>query len=644
MSSHTSDKGLLNTILADLTQPFAMICRLEADNLQTVDVISGKVDYVDLLSDISLPPLRENESNLHHEKLVILPYKQLSERGFEVTDDNTPLVSMDIDNQEVYSAEEVLNAIPDRTLTMDDNGFDHSDEDYAEMVRNVLDLEIGEGKGASFVLKRAYKAGLHGNYLDAALTVFRKLLTKKAGSYWVFIANTGERVLVGATPEKHITLDEGIAMMNPISGTYRYPATGPKLSEIIAFLEDKKESDELFMVVDEELKMMTRVCDENVVTKGPFLKEMPFVAHTEYFIDGETTMNPIGILRETMFAPSVTGSPQESAARIIRHYEPGGRGYYSGVIGLVSQQNGQRKLDSSILIRTADISKQGIFSLSVGATLVRGSDPFAEAKETRAKASGLLNALGVGAAQKFSEHPDVIKTLASRNENIGQFWLTEGQSTFAKSSALSGKKILVIDEEDTFTYMIRHQLRSMDCNVEVRRYDEDYSFDSDYDLIVMGPGPGDPNERDDPKIAKLYDSIKTLLTEKRAFMAVCLSHQVLSLTLGMDVIRRDDPNQGVQKTIDLFGKPERVGFYNTFSARSQKQFIESPLTDQKIEVTVDPESDEVHALKSELFYGVQFHPESILTAEGVRIFDEILTYLLNNSTKKDRVSRAYDVA
>ncbi|MBE1114207.1 hypothetical protein IH744_27405, partial [Escherichia coli] len=50
---------------------------------------------------------------------------------------------------------------------------------------------------------------------------------------------------------------------------------------------------------------------------------------------------------------------------------------------------------------------------------------------------------------------------------------------------------------------------------------------------------------------------------RRPFLAVCLSHQVLSLCLGLDLQRRQEPNQGVQKQIDLFGAAERVGFYNT---------------------------------------------------------------------------------
>ncbi|HCF1085339.1 TPA: chorismate-binding protein, partial [Pseudomonas aeruginosa] len=93
----------------------------------------------------------------------------------------------------------------------------------------------------------------------------------------------------------------------------------------------------LYMVVDEELKMMARICEDGGRVLGPYLKEMAHLAHTEYFIEGQTSRDVREVLRETLFAPTVTGSPLESACRVIRRYEPQGRGYYSGVAALASR-------------------------------------------------------------------------------------------------------------------------------------------------------------------------------------------------------------------------------------------------------------------------------------------------------------------
>ncbi|MFD6735949.1 aminodeoxychorismate/anthranilate synthase component II, partial [Micromonospora aurantiaca] len=194
---------------------------------------------------------------------------------------------------------------------------------------------------------------------------------------------------------------------------------------------------------------------------------------------------------------------------------------------------------------------------------------------------------------------------------------------------LAGRSVLVVDAEDTFTSMIGHQLRAMGLNPTVRRFDEPYSFHN-YDLVVMGPGPGDPRESTHPKIAHLRSAIQTLLDEKRPFLAVCLSHQVLSTLLGLDLVRRDVPNQGVQREIELFGALQRVGFYNTFAARSLEDQIDIPGMGS-VDVSRDRKTGEVHALRGPGYASMQFHAESLLTQNGLHIVSDALTTALRSS-------------
>jgi phenazine biosynthesis protein phzE len=372
------------------------------------------------------------------------------------------------------------------------------------------------------------------------------------------------------------------------------------------------------MVLDEELKMMSRICDGGARIIGPYLKEMSRLAHTEYFIEGCTTHDPREILRETLFAPTVTGSPVESACRVIRRYEPHGRGYYSGLVALIGRDaEGRHSLDSTILIRTADIDSRGRVEIGVGATLVRHSDPAAEVAETRAKAAGLLAALDSTGPGRFGEHPGVRAALVQRNATIARFWFTDDATRVRPDATLAGRQVLVVDAEDTFTSMIGHQLRSMGLAVTIRRFDEPYSING-YDLVVMGPGPGDPRDGGHPKIRHLRAVISTLLTARQPFVAVCLSHQVLSMLLGLPLVRRAVPNQGMQRKIDLFGSLERVGFYNTFVAHCAEENIELDGIGI-VEVSRDAETREVHALRSSKFASMQFHPESVLTQDGIRI-------------------------
>ncbi|MFE9562480.1 anthranilate synthase family protein [Streptomyces sp. NPDC006487] len=619
--------GLLHRITGEHPPAFAVLHRPESAGPGRLEVLTGTVAEYENLAGI--PLAEDGAAGPGHEVLTLIPYRQLAERGFHAPDDGAPLLSLLVEEQYELPLSTGLSLLPDLPLDVSEGVFDVTDEVYADTVRKIIDNEIGRGEGANFVIRRSFVADISDYSPRHALAFYRRLLSAETGAYWTFIVHTGERTLVGASPERHVSLDGGTAVMNPISGTYRYPAQGPSVPEILDFLADRKEADELYMVVDEELKMMARICDAGGIVTGPHLKEMARLAHTEYFISGRTTRDPREILRETLFAPTVTGSPLESAARVISRYEPQGRGYYSGVLALIGRdERGERAMDSAILIRTAEIDGAGQVRIGVGATLVRHSDPDCEVAETRAKAASLLDALKDRGPVSFRENPEVRAALESRNENVARFWFDDPEERLrtAHDPVLSGKRILVVDAEDTFTSMIDQQLRSLGMTVTVRRFDEPYEID-DYDLVVMGPGPGDPRETGDPKIAHLRGTVRRLLDEKRPFFAVCLSHQVLSTLLGLPLVRRDTPNQGVQKPVQLFGTPELVGFYNTFAARSPEDKVEVDGVGV-IELSRDPETDDVHALRGPHFASLQFHAESLLTRNGPAIVGGLIRELL----------------
>ena len=621
---------LLDSVLAAEPPAFALLHRPgQQGSAGTVDVLVGEMSTCRSLADIPLDATGTDTPAPGHEVLVLVPYRQLAERGFAAPDDGEPLLAMTITAQQRVPLPRLLDAVPHTPVRLRNRGFDVGDEEYADVVRRIVAREIGTGEGANFVVKRSVLADIDDYTPRHALSFFRRLLAREQGTYWTFVIHTGQRTFVGATPERHITLDGGKAVMNPISGTYRYPPTGPTLQGITDFLADRKETDELYMVLDEELKMMARICDRGGRITGPHLKEMSRLAHTEYFIEGRTDRDVRDILRETMFAPTVTGSPLESAARVISRYEPQGRGYYSGIAALIGRDaEGARTLDSAILIRTADVDAGGRLRIAVGATLVRHSDPLSEVAETHAKVSGVLAALEAEDGVRFADHPDVLSALHRRNADVGDFWLRERTSQqVAGPAELAGLKTLVIDAEDSFTAMLGLQLGALGLRVTIRRYD-DVSFDG-YDLVVMGPGPGDPSSDDDPKIGRLRSAVDALLAERRPFVAVCLSHQVLCRRLGLELVRRDVPNQGVQREIDLFGVRERVGFYNTFAARAtEDRHHTEGLGD--VQVSRDPRTGEVHALRGPRFASVQFHPESVLTVDGPRIVARTISEALGH--------------
>ena len=623
----------LDVLLALDPPPFALLRRQGGG----IDILVGDMVGVECIE--GLPIVQKPHPSRAHDLLVVVPYRQIRERGFDYKDDGAPLLAMRVLAEGKITLAEALRKLPSDDVTLLDGQFDIDDETYAETVRTVLNKEIGMGSGANFVLKRSFMANVAHYSPRIALALFARLLTVEQGAYWTFVVYTGKQTFIGATPERHVGLTGGTVSMNPISGTYRYPSSGPTLEGTLDFLADRKETDELFMVLDEELKMMARICSNGGRVFGPHLREMARLAHTEYVLEGHSRLDVREILRETLFAPTVTGSPLESACRVIGRYESDGRGYYSGVLALIGHDAaGSQAMDSAILIRTAEISDSGRLRVSAGATLVRHSDPYLEAAETSAKLEGLLCAFG-GKSQsgkgapsrlslKLAHDPLVRRALDRRNVNLAQFWLGGASRNEFILPDLAGKRVLIIDAEDTFTAMLRHQLSALGMVVTVCRFDEGPRL-NDHDVVILGPGPGDPRDLGDRKIASLRAIAIELVCDRRPLLGVCLGHQVVSGILGLKLMRKQIPNQGAQYTIDYFGVPKTVGFYNTFVALADNDMVYSHYTPGGVKVCRDDCTGEVHALLGPNFCSTQFHPESVLSPDGMGILRDLLSSLVH---------------
>ncbi|MCX5436824.1 anthranilate synthase family protein [Streptomyces sp. NBC_00063] len=621
----------LSELLHD-DRPFALLRRrAPGHDHDIVELLVGPVNTHERLADIP-------------EGLALVPFRQIRERGFDVHDDGTPLVVLTPDQTYELPLADVLAQLPAHDVRVSDGGFDVDDAAYADIVERVLREEIGQGEGANFVIRRTYEGAIRGFGRADALALFRRLLAGERGAYWTFVVHTGARTLVGASPEVHVRMSGGTVVMNPISGTYRYPAEGPTPEHLLDFLADGKEIEELSMVVDEELKMMCTVGDMGGVVIGPRLKEMAHLAHTEYELRGRSSLDVREVLKETMFAATVTGSPVQNACRVIERHEVGGRGYYAGALALVGRDaGGAQTLDSPILIRTADIDADGKLRVPVGATLVRGSDPASEVQETHAKAAGVLAALGVrpgrprgeGVRPALADDPRVQAALDGRRAALAPFWLRMQE----KAAALEGHA-LVVDAEDTFTAMLAHLLRSSGLTVSVRRYDEPGLRDAvlaHEGPVVLGPGPGNPSDETDPKMRFLRALTAEVLRDHRhGVLGVCLGHELIAAELGLEIVRKEVPYQGAQTDVDLFGRAETVGFYNSFVARCDDDAA-MELAAHGVEVSRDAASGEVHALRGpgraggapkNAVAGVQFHPESVLSLRGADVVRELLGQLL----------------
>jgi phenazine biosynthesis protein phzE len=619
-------------------EAFALI---RTHNADVVTLLAGSRTDLESLADIPMAASDEARWN----SLVLIPFAQVRERGFAAHQDGTPLSVIAADVLREVPLDDVLAGLPDAPIDFTDRGgFETSDTEYAGLVRTVIDEEIGQGEGANLVISRKYRATVADWGHDRALTVFRRLLERERGAYWTFCIFTGDRYLIGASPERHVSVEGGQVQMNPISGTFRLSGTTTqeeRTQRLLEFLADEKEIYELFMVVDEELKQICEICHEGGLVLGPFLKPMSHLVHTEYLLSGRTREDIRRVLRDTMFAATVTGSPVENACRLIAKYESEGRGYYASVAALIGHDSdGMPRADAPIFIRTADVDLAGSVVVTAGATLVRDSDPDHETQETWAKAAGILSAFGlVDAApaatvspkdevDAFTRDPEVLTALQSRNQRLSQFWLTD-QSGAAPMPTLVGKRVVILDGEDDFVKMLSHVFSVLGMTTDVVRHDaaelaeQGPAVLEGYDLVVLGPGPGDPRDESDAKIAAFAATAAHLLADEQPFLAVCLGHQVLSRAIGLDLTYKDIVFQGTQSELTVLGRHETVGFYNTFVARVPASGLPAGVS-----VEADPESGDIHLVAGPHYRGIQFHAESILTQNGFGILRDLVADLI----------------
>lgn len=177
------------------------------------------------------------------------------------------------------------------------------------------------------------------------------------------------------------------------------------------------------------------------------------------------------------------------------------------------------------------------------------------------------------------------------------------------------KKILVIDNYDSFVYNLVHYLEALDCEVTVKRNDE-ITLDevSRFDKIVLSPGPGIPDE------AGLLKPIIAAYAPSKSILGICLGQQAIGEVFGGKLLNLDEVYHGVSHKITIVADDEPL-FKNLEKEQETGRYhswtVATPLPDC-LEITSVDENGNIMSLRHRAFdvRGVQFHPESILTPNG----------------------------
>ncbi len=198
-----------------------------AGDRDTVGLVGGRRSEVASVLDVPLEDGRPQPGHIA-DRLLAIPFRQVAERGFEAHDDGSPLVVVDVETEQEFTVADVIEAISDTDVEFADRGgFETDDATYADLVGRIIRDEIGQGEGANLVIGRHYRAKVADWGHDKALAVLRRLFERERGAYWTFLFFTGDRYLIGASPERHVSVHGGDVRMNPISGTFRVSSGAP---------------------------------------------------------------------------------------------------------------------------------------------------------------------------------------------------------------------------------------------------------------------------------------------------------------------------------------------------------------------------------------------------------------------------------
>lgn len=179
--------------------------------------------------------------------------------------------------------------------------------------------------------------------------------------------------------------------------------------------------------------------------------------------------------------------------------------------------------------------------------------------------------------------------------------------------------ILVIDNYDSFTYNLVQYLGELGAAVHVARNDEitlDEIEALDLDQLMVSPGPCSPNE------AGISCAVIERFAGRIPLFGVCLGHQCLGQVYGGRVIRADRLMHGKTSLIHHAGEGIFKGMANPFEAtRYHSLIVERASLPADLRITAETDEGEIMGLQhvTDPVYGVQFHPESILTQDGRRL-------------------------
>ena len=481
-----------------------------------------------------------------------------------------------------------------------DRACDHEPGEYAEGVRMAREA-FKRGDLFEVVPGQTFFEACP----PAPSELFRRLRERNPSPYG-FLINLGQReYLVGASPEMYVRVEGDRVETCPISGTIaRGQDPISDAGQILQLLNSRKDESELTMCTDVDRNDKSRICKPGSVRViGRRQIEMySRLIHTVDHVEGHLRdeFDALDAFLAHTWAVTVTGAPKAWAMQFIEDHEKSPRAWYGGAIGVLGFDG---TMNTGLTLRTIRI-KDGIAQVRAGATLLYDSDPDEEEQETRIKASAFLDAI-------------------RRPRETGQTAPLE----IIRPGA--GKRILLVDHQDSFVHTLANYLRQTGAEVLTLRagFPPEEFERIRPDLVVLSPGPGQPSDFD------VSATLSAILERKLPVFGVCLGLQGIVEHFGGTLSTLSYPMHGKASRVRVLGGRIFDGLPSELSAGRYHSLF--ALTDKlPKELTVTAESDDgvVMAIEHTALpiAAVQFHPESILTLDndyGLRLIFNVVAAL-----------------
>jgi anthranilate synthase len=445
----------------------------------------------------------------------------------------------------------------------------------------------------------------------APAAFFERLRERNPAPYEFFFNLGGDEYLVGASPEMYVRVTGDRVETCPISGTIARGADAiGDAAQIRALLTSLKDESELTMCTDVDRNDKSRVCvPGSVKVIGRRQIEMySRLIHTVDHVEGrlQPGFDALDAFLTHMWAVTVTGAPKNWAMQFIEDHETSPRRWYGGAVGWIGFDGG---MNTGLTLRTAHISG-GVAAVRVGATLLFDSDPAEEERETALKARALLETLAE-AARSEDGRAEAGANPAGMARSSGR----ERERGMPAPRPGDGLRVLLVDHQDSFVHTLAGYFAEQGAEVSTLRAGFDIALLDEFapDLVVLSPGPGRPADFECDKLLSALD--------ERGLPAfgVCLGLQAMVEHAGGSLGLLDTPVHGKPGQVQVLGGALLAGLPPEFTAARYHSLHARPeQVTGGFDVTAVTPDGVVMAIEDAARgrWGVQFHPESILTAAG----------------------------